>query len=78
MLTLSSPPRQKLPCFIYFSAAVWPIATSFLEGGGGRSGKGKPGFLNKNRQRYLKKSLMKTDCIGHRVTFFCFSNKECI
>ena len=35
MLTLSSPPRQKLPCFIYFFPAVWPIATSFLEGGGG-------------------------------------------
>ena len=64
MLTLSSPPQQKLPCFIYLSPAVWPIATSFLEGGGGGGGrggggggggKGNPGFLNKNRQRYLKK-----------------------
>ena len=43
MLTLSSPPRQKLPCFIYFSPAVWPIATSFLEGGGGGGGGGRGG-----------------------------------
>ena len=38
MLTLSSPPLQKLPCFISFFPAVWPIATSFLEGGGGAEG----------------------------------------
>ena len=46
MLTLSFPPRQKLPCFVHFSPAVWPLAQSFLEwggggGGGGRSGEGK-------------------------------------
>ena len=38
MLTLSFPPRQKLPCFTHFFPAVWPIAQSFLEGGGGGEG----------------------------------------
>ena len=40
MLTLSFPPRQKLPCFTHFFPAVWPIAQSFLEGGGGGGGGG--------------------------------------
>lgn len=78
MLTLSSPPQQKLPCFIYFSPAVWPIATSFLEGGGGgrggggRSGKGKPGFLNKNRKRYLKKVPHEDRLYWSPCNFFLF------
>lgn len=79
MLTLSSPPRQKLPCFIYFFPAVWPIATSFLEGGGGRSrggggrsGKGKPGFLNKNCQRYLKEVPHEDRLYWSPCNFFLF------
>ena len=53
MLTLSSPPRQKLPCFIYFFPAVWPIATSFLEGeggGAGGGGKGEEGGVGRESQ----------------------------
>lgn len=70
MLTLSSPPRQKLPCFIYFFPAVWPIATSFLEGG--RSGKGKPGSFNKNRKRYLKKVPHEDRLYWSPCNFFLF------
>ena len=49
MLTLSSPPRQKLSCFIYFFPAVWPIATSFLEGGGGGA-EGEGGGVGRESQ----------------------------
>ena len=73
MLTLSSPPRQKLPCLIHFFPAVWPIAQSFLEAGRGQEWGGKGRFLEqKFLNGILKKSLTKTDCIGHRLTFFLF------
>lgn len=70
MLTLSFPPRQKLPCFIHFFPAVWPIAQSFLEGGGEGEGAGEGGGVGR------EKSLMKADCSGHRVTFFVFRTKS--
>jgi len=77
---LPSPTKASL---LHFFPAVWPIVQSFLEGvGGGGRGEERRGkarfFEQKLVNGILKKSLMKTDCIGHRLTFFCFSNKEWI
>ena len=77
MLTLSSPPRQKLPCFIYFSAAVWPIATSFLEGGGGGGGggeewEGKARFLEQKSSTVSQKVPHEDRLYWSPCNFFLF------
>ena len=74
MLTFSSPTKVSL---FYFFPTVWPIVQSFLEvGGGGELGGGVGKEARFLEQKFVncisKKSLMKTDCIGHRLTFFLF------
>ena len=78
MLTLSSPPRQKLPCFISFQqSGQYYKVLARGGGGGGGGGGGEARFLEQNFVNgILSKSLMKTDCIGHRLTFFVFPTKS--
>lgn len=63
MLTLSSPPRKKFPCFISFRQSGQQYKISW------RGEKAR--FLEQNFVAVVvKTSLMKTDFISHRLTFF--------
>lgn len=65
MLTLSSPPREKFPCFIFFRQSGQQYKISW------RGEKAR--FLEQNFVAVVvKTSLMKADFISHRLTFFLF------